>query len=119
MLAKQIEISGQPSLKNGSGNASPAGRMYSRKAAGMAGLGALFALSFATIYRVRELAAALLLFSVAFAVVMIGVLFLWLAEEGAHKAAMWLESQLTHLPPRAVAAARVRARHNGSGRTWN
>lgn len=119
MLGKQMETSGGPSLSSDCGNASPAGRKYSRKAATVAGLGSLFILSFATIYRVRELVAALLLFSVAFAVAMIGVLLLWLAEQAAYKTAVWLESQVAHLPPRVVAAERVRARHNAAGRTWN
>jgi cell division protein FtsW (lipid II flippase) len=119
MFSKQIEISGRPSSGDQCGKTSPAKRKYSRKAATVVGLGALFLLSFATIYRVRELVAALLLFTLAFGIVMIGVFILWLAEEAAHGAAQWLEGLAAHRPPRIVTAARVRARHNTAGRTWN
>ncbi len=45
-------------------------------------------------YRVRELAAALLLFSVLFA-----------GERGAHNAALWLEMQMAHIWGRLAASS--------------
>jgi hypothetical protein len=95
-------------------------RKYSRKAASAAGLGALFVISFATMYRVRELVAMLLLFTIAFVVVMIGALMLWFAEQAAHRAAVWIETHVAHLPERhAVVPARAQSKSNSGGRPWS
>jgi hypothetical protein len=86
----------------------------------MAGLGTLFVLSFATIYRVRELVAMLLFFTIAFVVVVTGVFILWLAEEAAHGATLWIETRMTHLPVRrAVVPVRAPSKSSSGGRTWN
>jgi len=92
---------------------------YSRKAAGAAGFGVLFILSLVTVYRVRELAAELFFFSIAFGALTIAVLLLWLVERLAHMAVTWLESLVANLPTRMSTPARVRARHDPSSRTWN
>jgi len=78
--------------------ASMARRIYSSKAViATTGMGVL-ALSSAAFYRVRELLAALLLFSVLFGVVAVAVLILWLVERGAHEATVRLETRLAHIP---------------------
>jgi len=60
-------------------------RIYSVKAVeAAAGIGVL-ALCAAVFYRVRELLAALILFTVLFGVVAIAVLILWLVEQAAHE----------------------------------
>jgi hypothetical protein len=100
--------------------ASTAGRIYSSKAVkAAAGIGVL-ALSAAIFYRVRELLAALLLFSVLFGVVIIAVLILWLVEEAAHEAAVRLETIMAHIPGRHIAApSRGHAGHILRTRPWN
>jgi hypothetical protein len=99
--------------------ASTAGRIYSSKAVkAAAGIGVL-ALSAAIFYRVRELLAALLLFSVLFGVVIIAVLILWLVEEAAHEAAVRLETCMAHIPPRhIVAPAQAHANHFRRSPPW-
>jgi Flp pilus assembly protein TadB len=84
--------------------ASTATRIYSGKAvAAAAGIG-VFALFATVFYRVRELLAALILFSVVFGVVAIAFLILWLVERGAHEAAVRLETRMSHIPSRPVVA---------------
>ncbi len=56
-------------------------------------------------YRVRELAAALLLFSVLFAGAMVAISILWFVERGAHNAALWLEMQMAHIWGRLAASS--------------
>ena len=80
------------------------GRAYSGKAVeAAAGVGAL-ALSSAAFYRIRELLAAFILFSVVFGVVAIAVLILWLVERGAHEAAVRIETHMAHIPAQRVVA---------------
>jgi len=95
-------------------------RTYSGKAVeAAAGLGAL-GLSAAAFYRIRELLAAFILFSVVFGVVAIAFLILWLVERGAHEAAVRLETHIAHIPARhIVAPARARAIHIRRGPPWN
>jgi hypothetical protein len=62
-----------------------------------AGIG-IFAFSVAAFYRIRELFAAFILFSVIFGVVAAAFLILWLAEWGAHEAAGRIETHLAHIP---------------------
>ena len=96
------------------------GRAYSGKAVeAAAGIGAL-ALSSAAFYRVRELLAAFLLFSVVFCTVAVAFLILWLVERGAHDAAVRLETHMAHISARHnVAPARVRAIHVHRTPPWS
>jgi len=100
--------------------ASTARRSYSGKAVeAAAGIGAL-ALSAAAFYRIRELLAAFILFSVVFGVVAIAVLILWLVEQGAHEAAVRLETHAAHIPGRRiVASSRAHAGHILRNPPWN
>lgn len=92
--------------------------LYSNQPARWAAGIVLFAVSAAAFYRLRELLAALLLFSVLFALVMIGALFVWLIDEAAHRAAVHVESHLGHIPPRQVVApSRAHAKQAPEGRT--
>jgi hypothetical protein len=104
--------------------ASTAWRLYSRKAVeAVAGI-VVLALSAAVFYRVRELLAALLLFSVLFGVLAIAVLILWLVERGAHEAAVRLETHMVHIPARHVVAPaqahanHIQARRNSGSHRW-
>lgn len=84
--------------------ASTATWIYSGKTVeAAAGIGVL-ALCATVFYRVRELLAALILFSVVFGVVAIAFLILWLVERGAHEAAVRLETRMSHIPSRPVVA---------------
>jgi hypothetical protein len=100
--------------------ASTARRIYSSKAViATAGMGVL-ALSSAAFYRVRELLAALLLFSVLFGVVAVAVLILWLVERGAHEATVRLETRLVHIPAGHIfAPARAHAGPIHRKSPWN
>jgi len=90
--------------------ASTAGRIYSSQTVkAAAGIGVL-ALSASVFYRVRELLAALILFSFLFGVVIVAVLILWLVERGTHEAAVRLETHMAHIPARHIfAPARAHA----------
>ena len=96
------------------------GRIYSSKAVkAVAGISVL-AVSASVFYRVRELLAALILFSAVFGVVIIAVLILWLVEEAAHEAAVRLETIMAHIPGRHIAApSRGHAGHILRTRPWN
>jgi hypothetical protein len=102
------------------GAVSNAGRIYFSKAFEAAvGIG-LLALCATAFYRVRELLAALILFSVLFGIVAIAVLILWLVERGAHVAAVRLEMRMTHIASRDIAAsARAFANHFHWNPPWN
>lgn len=91
----------------------------SRPAITAAVLGGL-ALSSAAYYRVRELVAALILFSFFFGVVMIAVLILWLIEQAASEAADRIETRIAHVPARRpVASARSHTGHALWRMPWN
>jgi hypothetical protein len=96
------------------------GRAYSGKAVeAAAGIGVL-ALSSAAFYRVRELLAAFLLFSVVFCTVAVAFLILWLVERGAHDAAVRLETHMAHISARHnVTLSRARAIHVHRTPPWN
>ncbi len=97
-----------------------AGRTYSGKAVEAAGGIGLLALSAAVFYRVRELLAAFLLFSVVFGIVAIAILILWLVERGAHEAAVRLETHMAHIPARRIfASCRAHADHTLRNPPWN
>jgi hypothetical protein len=100
--------------------ASTAGRIFSSKAVeAAAGLGVL-ALCASVFYRVRELLAALILFSAVFGVVIIAVLILWLVEQTAHEGAVRLGTHMAHFPARHILApARARADHIHRNPPWN
>jgi len=100
--------------------ASTARRIYSGKAVeAAAGIGVL-ALCAAVFYRVRELLAALILFTVLFGVVAIAVLILWLVDRGAHEAAVRLETHMAHIPSRhIVAPAQAHPNHIHRNPPWN
>jgi hypothetical protein len=95
-------------------------RIYSVKAVeAAAGIGVL-ALCAAVFYRVRELLAALILFSVVFGVVIVAILILWLVGQATHEAAVHLETHMAHTPSRLIVApARVRANHIHKSPPWN
>lgn len=95
-------------------------RAYSGKAVeAAAGIGAL-ALSSAAFYRVRELLAAFLLFSVLFCTVAVAFLILWLVERGAHDAAARFETHMDHISARHnVALSRARSMHVHRTPPWN
>jgi hypothetical protein len=99
---------------------STAKRLYSSKAVKAAtGIGAL-AFSAAVFYRVRELLAALLLFSVLFGVVIVAVLVLWFVEEATHEIAVRLETHISHISVlHIVAPARAHANHIHRSPPWN
>lgn len=100
--------------------ASTARWIYSGKAVeAAAGIGVL-ALCAAVFYRVRELLAALILFSVVFGVVIVAVLLLWLVEEAAHEGAVRLETHMARIPARNIlAAVRAHANHIHRSPPWN
>lgn len=100
--------------------ASTAGRIFSSKAVDVAaGLGVL-ALCSAVFYRVRELLAALILFSAVFGVVMIAVLILWLVEQTAHEGAVRIGTHMAHFPGWHIfAPSRARADHIHRNPRWN
>lgn len=83
---------------------SMAGRIYPGGAAKVAAGIGVFAISAAAFYRVREILAALLLFSVLFGVVIVAILIMWLVGEATHEAAVRVESHLTRIPARHIAA---------------
>ena len=100
--------------------ASTAVRIYFSKAAKAAAGISVLALSAAVFYRVRELLAALLLFSVLFGVVIFAVLILWLVERATHEAAVRLVTHRAHIPSRhIVASSRGHAGHILRTRQWN
>jgi hypothetical protein len=91
---------------------SMAKRIYFGKAVEAAAGSGVLALFAALFYRVRELLAGLILFTVVFGVVAIAVLILWVVERGAHEAAVRLETHMSHIPSRRVVApARAHANH--------
>lgn len=103
-----------------SAKAPTAGRIYSSKILkAVAGIGVI-AGSASVFYRVRELLAALILFSFLFGVMMIAVLILWMAGRGTHEAAVRLETRLAHIPTRhIVAPAQAHANHIHGSPPWN
>ena len=103
-----------------SAKASTAGRIFSGKAVeAAAGIGVL-ALCASVFYRVRELLAALILFSAVFGVVILAVLILWLVEQAAHEGAVRLGTHMAHFPGRHIfAPARARADHIHRNPRWN
>jgi len=102
-----------------SAKASTAGRIFSSKAVEAAGIGVL-ALCASIFYRVRELLAALILFSAVFGVVIIAVLILWLVEQAAHEGAARLGTHMAHFPARHIfAPARARADRIHGNPPWN
>ncbi|MGA7792176.1 MAG: hypothetical protein WCA19_04000 [Candidatus Acidiferrales bacterium] len=100
--------------------ASTAGRIFPGKAVeAAAGIGVL-ALCASVFYRVRELLAALILFSAVFGVVLIAVLILWLVEQTAHEGAVRLGTHMAHFQGRHLfAPARARADHIHRNPPWN
>jgi hypothetical protein len=74
--------------------------IYTGKAVGAAGGIGVLALSAVAFYRVREILAALLLFSVLLGVVIFAILIMWLVGEATHEAATRLEKYATHIPAR-------------------
>lgn len=74
--------------------------IYTGKAVGAAGGIGVLALSAVAFYRVREILAALLLFSVLLGVVIFAILIMWLVGEATHEAATRLEQYVTHIPAR-------------------
>lgn len=96
------------------------GRIFSGKAVeAAAGIGVL-ALCASVFYRVRELLAALILFSAVFGVVIIAVLILWLVEWTAHEGTVRLGTHIAHFQGRHVfAPARARADHIQRNPRWN
>jgi Flp pilus assembly protein TadB len=77
------------------------------------------ALLTAAFYRVRELLAALILFSFVFGVVILAMLILWLVGETTHKAAAVLESQMPQILPHAVATAPAHSHPMRRSHPWN
>lgn len=95
-------------------------RIYANKAAGWAAAVALCALSASAFYRVRELLAALLLFSILFAIVMLGAVIVWLVDEAAHRAAVRVESRIGHISsPQIAAPSQARAKQGQENRAWH
>jgi hypothetical protein len=77
-------------------------------------------LSAAVFFKVRELLAALLLFSVLFAVVAIVVFLLWLVGRAIHEAAVRVGRHVVHLPSNhIVVPVRARASHYRGSLPWN
>jgi Flp pilus assembly protein TadB len=101
-------------------NAETEGRIYFGQAVkAVAGLGVL-TLCAAAFYRVRELLAAMILFSAVFGVVMVAVLILWFVGEATHEAAGRLEKQMARIPARHVfVRARAHADHIHRNPRWN
>ncbi len=97
-----------------------AGRTYSGKAVEAIGGIGLLAFFAAVFYRVRELLAAFLLFSVVFGVVAIAVLILWLVERGAHEAAVRVESHMARIPGRRIfVSSHAHTSHTIRNPPWN
>lgn len=99
---------------------SSAGRIYSNQAAkAAAGIGVL-AICAAVFYRVRELLAALILFSAVFAVVIVAALILWMVGQASHEAVVRLETHMERKPSRHIVAAfRTHAGHILRSPPWN
>ena len=71
-------------------------------------------------YRIRELLAALLLFSVAIGAMFLFVVILWLAGEAAYEAASRIEIHVNHNPARHFLAwSRAHAAHIHWSPHWN
>ena len=80
----------------------------------------LIALCAAVFYRIRELLAALILFSFVFGVVIVAVLILWLVEEATQEAAGRFKSRMARVPSRHVPApAHARASYAPRDPPWN
>ena len=107
-------------LKDPPTSTSKALRIYSGQAAkAAAGIGAL-ALCAVVFYRVRELLAALILFSAVFGVVIVAILILWLLGQATHEAAVRLEKQMARIPARRIfAPARAHAGHVHRNPPWD
>ncbi len=100
--------------------ASTVRRIYANKTAEAVASIGILAISAAVFYRVRELLAALLLFSVLIGVVIVAVLILWLVGEATREATSRIETRLAHIPARHVlAASRAHATHNHRSPPWN
>jgi hypothetical protein len=99
---------------------STAGRIHSVKAVEVSAGTAVLGLCAVGFYRVRELLAALILFSVVFGIVAIAILILWLVEQGAHAAAVRLEKLVSDFPSRRIVApAQVHANRSHRTPPWN
>jgi hypothetical protein len=98
---------------------SRAGRINAIKVIEAVGGIGLIALCAAIFYRIRELLAALILFSFVFGIVLVAVLILWLVEEATQEAAGRFKSHITHVPsPRIPAPAHERASYVQRNPTW-
>jgi hypothetical protein len=101
---------------------SAATRVSSKAAAALAEVAVSGALVIyaAAFYRLSELLAALLVFSVAIGPLIIAVLILWLAGEAIYEAASRIEKRGTHNPAwHFLAWSRARAAHIHRSRSWN
>ena len=99
---------------------STAGRINATKTLEAVGGVGLIALCAAVFYRIRELLAALILFSFVFAVVIVAVLILWLVEEATQEAAGRFKSRMARVPSRHVPApAHARASYTPRNPPWN
>jgi len=107
------QILDDPSVQVPRAKPSAARRIYASKTAeAIAGMGIL-AIFAAVFYRVRELLAAQLLFSVLMGVVIVAVLILWLVGAATREAASRIETRVAHIPARhGLAASRVHSTHN-------
>lgn len=113
MFSKEINSHADPSEprneeKNSAETPTPeptAGRKtyFGKVVEAAAGIG-VFTFSVAVFYRVRELLAAFLLFSVVFGVVALAFLILWLVERGSHEAAVRIEAHMAHIPTQRIVA---------------
>lgn len=80
----------------------------------------LITLCAAVFYRVRELLAALILFSFVFGVVIAAVLIFWLVEEATHEAAGRLTTHMSHISARHnFAPSRGHTSHFPWNLPWN
>ncbi len=86
---------------------------------GAAGIGVIV-LSAAVFFRVRELLAALLLFSVLFALVAIAVFLLWLVGRATRAVAVRVGRHMVHIPSNyIVVPVMARANHYHRSPPWN
>jgi hypothetical protein len=104
----------------GSSPEAPAARRsYYRKGVYIAtGIGVLV-LSSAAFYRVRELLAGLILFSLLFGALIFVILILWLVGETTHKAAAVLETHMPHILPHSITPAPAHSHPVHRGQPWN
>ncbi len=129
MLPKQISkqggnrqaqnLEGLPS-ETPRANTSRLRRICSSKIAeALASIGVL-AICAAAFYRIRELLAALLLFSVILGTVIVAVLILWLVGEATHEAAGRVETRVARIAAHQIAApSRGHCGHAQGSPPWN